>query len=85
MGEPSSHEAWNWRIRIKVLSYLVSRYGDDPAIENHPEAGLPPISSIVPKDSAFKEHPPRSAAEIRVLLHQIAGVKRPGRAGALDA
>jgi hypothetical protein len=77
MGEPSSHEAWNWRIRIKVLSYLVSRYGDDPAIESHPEAGLPPISSIVPKDSAFKEHPPRSAAELRTLLHRIAEAKRP--------
>jgi hypothetical protein len=75
--EPSSHEAWHWRIRIKVLSFLVSRYGDDPAIESRLGAGHPPISLIVPKDSAYKEHPPRSAAELRELLHQIADAKRP--------
>ena len=32
-SDPDSFHAWRWLILIKVLSFLVSRYGDDAQID----------------------------------------------------
>jgi hypothetical protein len=29
-ADPESFQAWHWRIQIRVLTFLISRYGDDP-------------------------------------------------------
>jgi hypothetical protein len=28
--DPNNFQAWHWRIQVRVLTFLVSRYGDDP-------------------------------------------------------
>lgn len=62
---------WYVRIRIKLLSFLLSRYGSDPNLRfERPEAAPPPISKCVIQKQDAK--PLRSRAAIRKVLHRIA-------------
>jgi hypothetical protein len=60
--------AWYWRIRIKLLTFLLARYG-----------AAPHLSTATPRSPAAKcviqkqESPPlRSQSDIRIMLNRIA-------------
>ena len=60
--------AWYWRIRIKLLTFLLARYGTAPHL-NITTPGSPAPKCVVQK----QESPPlRSQSEIRATLDRIA-------------
>lgn len=74
-ADPTHRESWLWRIRIKVLMYLIWRYGEDPYLDV--KGYVPPIavSSRLPS-SHRSSNPPRSRAEMRGILDRIAELNR---------
>jgi hypothetical protein len=75
---------WLWRIRIRILSYLLARYGEPPEpaapLEPHrpegdarvipPEPVPPPVIGYSPRPVAA-EHPPKAATAITPVLDEI--------------
>ena len=70
---------WLWRIRIKILKYLVTRYADEP-IAKTPFAdertrradtvSSPPLT-MLNRPLPEVRHPPRSAQIVRPVLDEI--------------
>ena len=74
--------SWIWKIRAKILNYLIFRYGNEPL----QEAGSDPASHIgmdsPPVGSAPEAgRPPKGRATIRVILEKIqkSAAERPRR------
>jgi len=38
-NDPSHRDAWQWQIEMRILSYLISRYGDAEHRESRPLGG----------------------------------------------
>ncbi len=74
---------WFWKIRIRILDYLVSRYGDQPAPQAEPAAGdaetdaasggdtLPGPGPLSLLWNAGITHPPRPLSAIRPVLEDL--------------
>lgn len=74
---------WLWMIRIRILNYLVSRYGDQPAPQAEPAgddedtdtAGggdtLPDPGLVAILPDAGITHPPRPLSSIRPVLEDL--------------
>ena len=75
--EPLSVQAWQWRIEIKVLRFLLSRYGSAADWGSPPAHLLAPTPSLFIALGAFEAgKKPRSRAAIRHTLQHIATVNR---------
>lgn len=74
--DPQHSQAWRWRIRVKVLTYLILRYGGDPWID--PRASrdcrrpLLTLRAIFPRAGS----PIRTRRELREILARIAEINR---------
>ena len=73
--DPTHRESWLWRIRIKVLMYLIWRYGEDPYLDVRSHTPAVAVAGHLPFSSRFS-NPPRSRTEMRVLLDRIAELNR---------
>ncbi len=74
---------WLWKIRIRILGYLVSRYGDQPAPPADPVSGeaetdaagggdtLPGPGPLSLLWNAGITHPPRPLSEIRLVVEDL--------------
>ncbi|MHC4710959.1 MAG: hypothetical protein ACYTA3_11220 [Planctomycetota bacterium] len=77
---------WLWRIRIRILSYLLARYGEPPrAVPREIEAGrqdaeddllgspepLPPVFVATTRPSVGVEHPPKPGTVITPILADL--------------
>lgn len=71
--------AWRWQIKVRILSFLLGRYGDDPDLRlpPRPAANLPYTCRAELGPDYGK--PPRSPAAIRAVLDRIAAVNRSCR------
>lgn len=67
--ESANALACHWRIRIKVLSFLVSRYGDDPSLAFERRGDT--TNTYIP-DIEVQDKPLRSRQAIRKTLNRIA-------------
>ena len=77
--EPASPAAWHWRVQIKVLRYLLSRYGNEPEPSNSTSNLIPLAHTqhlLFKFDVAGAGKAPRSPQTIRRTLDQIAAVNR---------
>lgn len=76
--------AWLWRIRIRVLTYLLARYGEPDGPESSGEPGetadgagalppepAPPVSAGYRLRLVAADHPPRAGAAISPVLDEI--------------
>ncbi|MHC4963351.1 MAG: hypothetical protein ACYTGE_00415 [Planctomycetota bacterium] len=76
--------AWLWRIRIRILSYLLARYGEPgepgPPEPSLPEPSPPELAPPEPSPPVFVatsgppvgvEHPPKPGAVITPILDDI--------------
>jgi hypothetical protein len=80
--------AWLWRIRIRILSYLLARYGEPeppaapPADEAPPlpREPVPPVSIGFRMPAVAVEHPPKAAPVITPVLDEIHEVNADLRA-----
>lgn len=75
-NDPHNFQAWRWRIRIKVLTYLVLRYGGDPSVEF--KACLVPVRllPVIGDVAAICGTPVRTRWELREILSRIAEINR---------
>lgn len=75
-ADPQNSQAWRWRIRIKVLTYLVLRYGGDSNVDLKaackPLRPLPVIRDV----SSIYGAPVRSRRELLEILSRIAEINR---------
>ncbi len=74
---------WLWMIRIRILNYLVSRYGDQPVPQAEPAAGdaetdaasggdtLPGPGPLSLLWNAGITHPPRPLSSLRPTLEDL--------------
>lgn len=62
-----ARSAWFWRVRAKVLKYLILRHGEDPSFGSGAAAPVPahPVVLEPPRGAG---RPPRSPDLIRGLL-----------------
>jgi hypothetical protein len=79
----ASGPAWLWRIRIRILGYLLARYGEPPALASPPEPRetadearvppepAPPVSMGYRLPPVAVEHPPKAAPVISPVLDEI--------------
>lgn len=75
---PSSYRVGYWRIQIKILPFLLERYGDDPHIRWHDATSSSRRFEIRGEKAVAGGNPPKSAAVIRELLRSIADANRGG-------
>ncbi len=76
--EPES-STWLWRIRIKILTYLVARYADEPVAKTPAADERTRLADTVPsrpltmldRPLPEEQHPPRSALIVRPVLDEI--------------
>lgn len=70
---------WLWRIRIKILNFLVARYSDEPIAKTpiadegtrrRDTVSSPPLT-ILDRPLPEEQHPPRSAQIVRPVLDEI--------------
>jgi hypothetical protein len=66
--EPSNSQAWYWRIRVKLLSFLLARYGSNPNLSFTAARPGSPQFPIQKQDAK----PMRAQTEIRSMLDRIA-------------
>lgn len=66
--DPSNAQAWYWRARIKLMSFLLTRYGNAPP-PSATAAGSPSPPLTIRK---LPPKPPRPTATFRVALKRIA-------------
>lgn len=75
-NDPHNSQAWRWRIRFKVLTFLVRRYGGDPFVEfkalQVPARPQPVIRDL----AAICGTPVRTRRELREILSRIAEINR---------
>jgi hypothetical protein len=75
-ADPRNSQAWRWRIRVKVLTYLVLRYGGDPSADlkaaRVPLRPMPAIRDI----SSIYGAPVRTRRELLEVLGRIAEINR---------
>ena len=65
---------WLWRIRIKILKYLVTRYADESiADESIPQTDTVSSTSTTLLDRPLPEeqHPPQSCQVVRPVLDEL--------------
>ena len=69
-------DAWQWRIHLRILSYLLRRYGHvAPAPLDSPPPAEPFTEAeptVYPLADPTEGRPPRSREEIRIVLIRIA-------------
>ncbi len=70
---------WLWRIRIKILKYLVTRYADEPIAKTpigdertcRADSVSSPPPTMLDRPPLEVQHPPRSAPIVRPVLDEI--------------
>ncbi len=71
---------WLWRIRIKILEYLVARYADEPIAKTlagdegtrrADTVASPPPLTMLDRPLPEVQYPPRSAQIVRPVLDEI--------------
>ena len=70
---------WLWRIRIKILEYLVTRYAGEPIAKTltgdertrRAETASSPSPTMLDRPPLEVQHPPRSAPIVRPVLDEI--------------
>ena len=67
---PAGIDAWQWRIEVRILSYLLTRYGGDPDLRPPPRRPRP-LTYDRQRDPTDGP-PPRSSGEIRGTVERIA-------------
>src|SRR5262245_10166771 len=72
LREPAHAMAWRWKIRAKILTYLILRYGADPDLDLRLSPGTPPTPASVPDVSGQSLPCIRSRGELADILKQIA-------------
>ncbi|HRX86588.1 MAG TPA: hypothetical protein P5572_16315 [Phycisphaerae bacterium] len=70
-GAPDSTSAPHWLMRVRILRFLLGRYGDDPGLDAV-DPPAPPLFAQVQPDDRELGAPPRSRDEIRYVLTRIA-------------
>lgn len=69
-----SEEAWLWAIRIRILTFLIKRYGMQVDVRR-PLRTVPRQPTVVRETFCIVAHPvycgPREVAEIRSLLDRV--------------
>jgi hypothetical protein len=80
LREPTSPLAWRWRMEVKVLAYLQSRYGSDAHLDFYEPPTQTPLffPPALLKLGGVKAV--RSEAVIGKALNRIADTNRPIRA-----
>ena len=74
--QPDGRNAWFWRVRVKVLSYFITVYGD---AEQSTDALAPRRFATV---GQTRSPDIRKRAKIRVLLGDIAAANAPSHSRA---
>jgi hypothetical protein len=74
--DPSNLYAWRWHIRSRILSFLLARYGDDPALTPPPQRARDQPAWTLYNLGPQYGKPPRSGAAIRAVLQRIAEANR---------
>jgi hypothetical protein len=73
---PRHREAWRWEIQVKILTYLILRYGPDPRLDERcaVAGAIAPVATMqrMPSDG----EPLRSRTELRQILERIAEINR---------
>lgn len=64
---PHSIQSWHWRAQIKVLSFILSRYGDQTDVPTLPPKNQPLLHFEVPK----WPNPPKPRGKLRKILKRI--------------
>ena len=72
--DPESSIAWCWRIQIKILTFLLSVYGDEEY--SPPRSSQPPLEPVIFGSIPRCPRGPRSSVEIRAILQSIAEKNR---------
>jgi hypothetical protein len=73
LHDPTNPLAWRWRVRAKVLTYMVSRYGEAGNLQlatSEPVIGRASEVKILP----YAARPLPSPETIRKMLDEIAGI-----------
>lgn len=69
-GDPSHSAAWRWRMRVRILTFLLSRYGSDPNLGVRREGTTDfPLSTFVVQERNTKLV--RSGTVIRKALYRV--------------
>ncbi len=76
---PSNVGAELWEIQVRVLSYLVARYGSDPCLDWPQAERIRPASAACSSPPFAGGKQPRSGEIMRVLLERIAEANRQSR------
>ena len=71
-SDPSNPRAAWWQIRVRILTFLLARYGDVPTSKPTAQRKLSPTSWIAPGPQFESGKPIRSAACFRAILERIA-------------
>ncbi len=71
--DPVHAQAWRWRLRIKLLRFLLARYGNNPSLQRHQSSVHRPLRM---RQMRFPNlgKAPRSRKTIRETLDRIAEV-----------
>jgi hypothetical protein len=78
--EPAARQAWHWRVQVKVLRFLLARYGDAPHEAVAAPAGqLPGHQLFLMLNVLGIGKKPRSRETIRRTLENIAAVNRTAK------
>jgi hypothetical protein len=64
---PNSVQAWHWRAQVKVLRFMISRYGDQTDVPTLPPKNQPLLHFEVPK----WPNPPKPRGKLRKILKRI--------------
>lgn len=76
MAGPTHRDAWRWHIQLKILNYLILRYGPDPWLDERcSTASSIPLAAQIGRRIADGE-PLRSQSELRKILDRIAEINR---------
>lgn len=83
LEEDGAFRAWVWRIRLKILAYLIARYRDGTLslVEDMPSPSAapppqPPEARCEGFPSAGAGKPPRNPSSLRSLLEDIRRLNR---------
>lgn len=75
-NEPEHWSAWRWRIQIKVLIYLIMRYGADPTADFCGSSTVgDKFTSLFPLTNRSRT-PLRTQSELKTILLRIAEINR---------
>ena len=68
--------AWRWRTELRVLRFLLSRYGDDPLIDDAAVYAKTPPAPLVLRLRLGAGNRPKSRQSMRLILDRIASANR---------